>query len=194
MLKYLNQLSTSKNIKTYNSILSWRKMRGWLKLKLRNKVILFICLLLLIGIIFGYSTCDERKNIYNNNDKIVQDWDSYSYMYNSRTWTGNSRDKINIKYSGFSGYDTIFISESKEDGEVTFNFDSIVNSGDFKAVLINPQKEIENILEGTEQGSKTLKLAKGKYRFKIVGRNAKGEINISINKNNNVVITNFDDK
>ena len=135
---------------------------------------------------------NERKNIYNNNDKIVQDGDSYTNI--SRTCTGNSKDEIDIKYSGFYGDDTIFILESKEDGEVTFNFDSTVNSGDFKAVLINPKKEIENILEGTEQGNKTIKLAKGKYRFKIVGRNAKGEINISINKNNNVVITNFDNK
>jgi hypothetical protein len=161
-------------------------------LKLRNKVIFCICLLFLIGIIITYGACDERKNIYYNNDKIVQEGDSYTN--NSRTITGNSKDEIDIKYSGFYGDDTIFILESKEDGEVKFNFDSTVNSGDFKAVLINPQKEIENILEGTEQGNKIIKLAKGKYRFKIVGRNAKGEINISINKNNNVIITNFDNK
>jgi hypothetical protein len=159
-------------------------------LKLRNKVILCICILCLIGIIFSYSACDERKNIYNNNNKILQDWDSYKY--NSRICTSNSRDETNIKYSGFSGDDTIYILESKEDGEVTFNFDSIVNSGDFKAVLINPQKEMENIFEGTESGNKTIKLVKGKYRFKIVGRNAKGEISISTNKNNYIVITNCD--
>lgn len=159
-------------------------------MKLRNKVILSICLLSLIGIVFSYSECDERKNIYNNNNKIVQDWDSYKYS--SRTCTGNYKDETNIKYSGFSGDDTIFILQLKEDGEVTFNFDSIVNSGDFKAVLINPQKEMGNILEGTESGNKTIKLVKGKYRFKIIGRNAKGEISISINKNNYIVITNCD--
>ena len=96
-------------------------MRGLLEVKLRNKVILCICLLFLIGIIFSYSECDERKNIYNNNNKIWQDGDSYKYS--SRTCTGNSKDGTNIKYSGFSGDDTIFILQSKEDGEVTFNFD-----------------------------------------------------------------------
>ena len=60
-----------------------------------------------------------------------------------------------MKYSGFSGDDTIWILNSHKDGEITFNYDSTVNSGDFKVVLINPQKGIENILEGTEQGNKT---------------------------------------
>lgn len=162
-------------------------MRGWLKLKLKNKVLFCICLLFLIGnIICG--VVFAKNNIYNNNDKIVE-YD-YSYNYINRIGEGEkSNDKIDIKYSGFYGTDTIWILESKEESEITFNYDSKVNSGDFKAVLINPQKEVKNILEGTEEGSKTIKLAKGKYKFKLVGRNAEGKINISIDENKNVEIS-----
>ena len=156
-------------------------------MKLRNKILFCICLLFLIGnIIFG--VVFTKNNIYNNNDKIVE----YDYRYNYINKIGEGKkpdDEIDIKYSGFSGIDTIWILESKEESEITFNYDSTVNSGDFKAVLINPQKEVKNILEGTEQGSKTIKLAKGKYKFKLVGRNAEGKINITIDENKNIEIS-----
>jgi uncharacterized protein YxeA len=163
-------------------------MRGRLKLKLKNKILFCICLLFLIGIIIICRVVFAKNNIYNNNEKIVK-YD-YSYNYTNRIGEGeNSNDKIDIKYSGFYGTDTIWILESKEESEITFNYDSIVNSGDFKAVLINSQNEIENILEGTDQGNKTMKLAKGKYKFKLVGRNAEGKVKISIDKNKSIEVS-----
>lgn len=156
-------------------------------MKLRNKFLLCACLLLLIVTISSCGVSQNKKNIYNNNDKIVQEGDSFSYR--TRIDTEDSNDKIDVKYSSFSGTETIWALESKEDGEIIFKYNSTVNSGDFKAVLINPKKEIEIILIGNQQGDKVVKLAKGKYIFKIVGRNAKGEIKISSNKNQNVKIT-----
>lgn len=47
---------------------------------------------------------------------------------------------------------------------------------------------MENILEGTEQSSKTIKLTKGKYSLKNVGANANGKIKIYINSNSDVKI------
>ena len=160
-------------------------------MKLKNKILLCICILFVIGIIINCGVFASKNNIYNNNEKIVKE--DYSYNYTNSIGE-SSNDKMDMKYSGFYGTDTIWILEVKEESEITFNYDSIVDSGNFKAVLINNKEEIENISEGTEQGNKTIKLAKGKYKFKLVGRDAEGEINISINKNNNVGITNFDNK
>lgn len=148
-------------------------------MKLRNKILLFICLLILLDIIISFGFHIGQKNIYNNNDKIVEQGDSYTYR--NRVGTHNSSDKIDLNYSGFSGDDTIWILNLHKDDEITFNYDSTVNSGDFKVVLINSQKQIENILEGTEQGNKTIKLTKGECRVKIVGRNAEGQVKLSIN-------------
>lgn len=156
-------------------------------MKLGNKFLLCVCLLLSIVIISGCEISQDKKDIYNDNNKIVQEGDSFSYR--TRTDKEDSNDKIDVKYSDFSGTETIWALESKEDGEIIFKYNSTVNSGDFKAVLINPKKEIEIILTGNQQGDKVVKLTKGKYIFKIVGRNAKGETKISINKNQNVEIT-----
>jgi len=149
-----------------------------LKLKLRNKILLAICILIILDIIISFGFNIWQKNIYNNNYKIVQQGDSYTYK--NKTGTQNSSDEIDLKYSGFSGDDTIWILNAHKDCEITLDYNSTVNSGDFKIVLINPEKEIENILEGTAQGNKTIKLTKGECRFKIVGRNTDGEVKLSI--------------
>lgn len=157
-------------------------------MKLRNKILLFIGVLVLLDIIISCVFNVWQKNIYNNNKKIAQQGDDYTY---SRTISENSNDKIDWNYSDFSGDDTVWILNPKEDCEITINYRSAVDNGKFKVVLANPKKgEVENILEGTEEGNKTIKLSKEEYRIKIVGKNAEGEIKLSINENKNVEIAN----
>lgn len=156
-------------------------------MKLKNNLLLCICLLFIVVIISGCEVSQDKKNIYDDNDRIAQQGDSFAYA--TRTDIEDSNDKIDVKYSEFYGTDTIWDLDSKEDGEITIKYDSAVNSGDFKVVLINSKNEIDNILIKNQQGEKTIKLSQGKYIFKIVGRNAKGEIKVSINKSQNVEIT-----
>ncbi|MBP3040535.1 hypothetical protein J9303_13675 [Bacillaceae bacterium Marseille-Q3522] len=126
--------------------------------------------------------------MYDDNNKIAGEGDSFSY--NSRTEPENESNlKIDVSYRGFYGTGTIWNLDAKEAGDITFTYDSTVNNGDFKAVLINPEKEIENIFEGSQQGDKTIKLTVGKYRLKIVCRDANGEIKISIDNPKNVAIS-----
>jgi hypothetical protein len=132
------------------------------------------------------NTNNNQANIYNNNDKIAQEESNYTYI---TFGSDRKNNETEIKYSGFSGIDTICFIETKEDAEITINYDSIVEKGNFKAVLINPKSEIETIVEGSGQSSKTIKLAKGKYGFRNVGANADGKIKFSISNNTNVIIT-----
>lgn len=163
------------------------------KLNIKNKFLLGFCIIFLVGIMCGCglsnqdkNTNNNQKNMYNNNDKIVQVDNNYTYITCRNT---RSNNEIEIQYSGFSGIDTICFLEAKEDTEITFNYDSTVDNGKFKAVLVNTKNEVETILEGTEQNSKTIKLAKGKYSFRNVGANADGKIRIFISSNSNVKIT-----
>ncbi len=144
---------------------------------MKNKVHLGLFLLFLLVTFSGCTLDTGKADIYNNNEKIARDGDSYSYV--GRNESG-SKNEITVKYGKFSGAETIWTIESEGNSEVTIKYDSKVESGDFKGVLINPQKHIEDILVGTESGEKTIKLTEGKYRFKFVGDKAKGEIEISI--------------
>lgn len=159
-------------------------------MKLRNKVLLGLCLLFLLGTLSGCNVDSEEDDMYSNNDKISTDFDSYSYLRRNES---GSEDHINFKYGKFSGTDTIWIIESNGDGEITFNYDSKVDSGDFKGVLITPEKQVETVLEGVDKGEKTIKLSEGEYRFKFVGKKAKGKIDISIEEDDDAKITKMDD-
>jgi len=146
-------------------------------LKLKNKTFLGICLILLLCSFSGCTLDTGKADVYDNNEKIAKDGDSYSYV--GRNESG-SKNEITVKYRKFSGADTIWNIESEGKSEITIKYDSKVESGDFKGVLISPEKQVEDILVGTETGERTIKLTEGKYRFKFVGNKAKGKIEISI--------------
>lgn len=156
---------------------------------MKNK---FLCLSLILLIFFisgcnmSYNRNAVYSNIYNDNDKIAQT--SEDHIYTTASATKNSDKDLSLKYSGFLGVDAIWGINSKEDGEITLDYDSKVDSGDFKVVLVNPKKEIENILVGTDSGSKTLKLSNGEYVLKIVGNNANGNVKLKISQSKNAEI------
>lgn len=160
----------------------------------KKKFFLGLSLIFLISIMYGCGISinqdkhdsSNKVNMYNNNDKIVHEDNNYTYLMCNRSINDN---EIEMKYNDFSGVDSMCFLEVKEDTEITLNYDSTVDNGKFKVVLINPKNELETILEGTEQSSKTIKLTKGKYRFRNVGANAEGEVRISFNSNSDVKMT-----
>lgn len=153
-------------------------------MNLKNKLLLCVCLLFLVSVT-GCGISNNHQNVYNSIEEIAQQGDSYTY--GNRLCNEQSNDKLNLKYDGFSGTDTIWILESKEDGEITVDYDSTIDKGDFKVVLAYPDsKEVENIFEGTERGNKTIKLKKGESRLKLVGKNAAGDLKISLTEPKNI--------
>lgn len=159
-------------------------MRKIFNRRVKNKNIFFIGIFLLIFlvIIFKFNSCE--KNVYNDDKKIAEQGDSYSY--GDKIGSQNSNNDLDLKFRDFSGYDTILILKVSEDSSITLNYDLNIKSGDFKLVMVSTDKHIENILEESATGNKNIELKKGEYRFKIVGKSAKGQIKISFNDTKNI--------
>lgn len=159
-------------------------------MNIKNKFLSCLFPILLINFINGCNMSYNRNNVYNNiyndNDKIAQI--NGNHVYTTAGTTKDSDKNLSLKYSGFLGVDAIWRINSKEDGEITLDYDSKVDCGDFKVVLVNPKKDIENILIGTDHGSKTLKLSKGEYVLKLVGNNANGNVKLAISQSKNAEI------
>lgn len=151
---------------------------------------LYLSLILLMCSIYGCNMSYNRNtvysNMYNDNEKISQT--NENHIYTTAGVTKDSDQNLSLKYGGFLGVDAVWSINSKEDGEITLDYNSKVDSGDFKVVLVNPQKEIENISVGTNQGSKTLKLSKGESVLKLVGNNANGNVKLTISQSKNAEI------
>lgn len=159
-------------------------MRRILNRRAKKKSIFFICIFLVVfsAIILIFSSCS--KDIYNDDKKIAEQGDSYSY--GDKIGSQKSNNDLDLKFSGFSGYDTILILKVSEDSTITLNYDLNIKSGNFKLVKVSPDKHIENILEESATGNKNIELKKGEYRFKIVGKSSKGQIKISFNDTKNI--------
>lgn len=147
----------------------------------KNKFIaIFIALaMMLVGCSKNY-----MGSVYNNNDKIASDSNSYNLNIEDQNVDGQNFIGI-IK--NIEGMDTIWTYEADKDMELDMTYLLKVSSGKFKLVLISPDKSVTNIIEMTRESdvtdyaTSTLKIKKGLNRIKMVGgHNTSVEFNISI--------------
>lgn len=152
-----------------------------MKINMVNKnnktIIIIVTLIMCISLLSGCGINDYQKNLYDNEKDLCKQADSYSYVLR----VGNTiNNKTSIKYGTFYGMDTIFIIDSKESGKITLNYESKIDSGKFKGVLISQDDKVTTIFEGNAKKEETLEVEKGINRIKIVGNNAKGNFNMEI--------------
>lgn len=145
--------------------------------------VLFIIISLLAGC--GGIT-NKQKNIYNKDKQIAEEGDTYSYLKRISSKDSIDINQIYLEFDRFYGTDTLWSIDSSENCKVEINYAAEVKKGEFKAVLITPEKEVLNIFEGSDEGTKTMELNEGKYTLKIVGKEAKGKIDVSIEENLNI--------
>lgn len=159
-------------------------------MKNSNRALLIILVMVAMVTIIGCSPIvDYQNSIFNDEDKIVKDSDSHTYSVRQGKSKGNETD---IKFTSFSGTDTIFKITSDTESAIVFNFESIVDKGDFKVVLITPDDEIVEIVNGEKEGSETIKLKEGISRVKLVGRKSKGQIKMDIDAGEEIKIKAID--
>ena len=146
-----------------------------------TRLFFIIALAALVGIV-ALATMDSQGNItgngmYDKNGMIGNDSDSHSYRgYDQNTL----KNGFTLKFSGFYGCDTIWLIDAAQPGQIRVDYDSNIESGRFKVILVSPEHEVAVIAESSKKGSAPLHLKQGEYRLKIVGDNARGNIKASI--------------
>lgn len=163
-----------------------------------NKKILIIAIITVLMVITGIIGVsvyvvnnyagNYQKSIYENNSKIIDKSDSYSYFNQVRS---NIDGTLKSKFK-FTGMDTIYNLDTKDGGTISINYNANIVSGKFKLVLINPDDEVTTIVEGTGKGTKKISLGNGEGRLKLVGKNAKGDIELSIDTKDDIEIEYLD--
>jgi len=152
-----------------------------------RKIVLVGFCLLLAAVMLGCAAGQDKQKIFDDNEAIVQDGDSYTFV--DRTGSTNSDESVALAYTGFSGVQTIWTMEASTASEVEFEFDSTVDKGEFKVVLVTPDQKVVTLLTGTQQGATTQALVQGKYDVKLVGRNADGKFTLSLKPELNVSLS-----
>lgn len=147
----------------------------------------FITLFILILLIFtvGCRGTEHQKSIYYDDKKVASEGDSYTFLVRNGAVQDN---KTSIKFSSFTGMETIYIIEAASNSKLKIDFNSKVLKGKFKVVFIDTNNKITKILEGTQEGSMELDLLKGRSRIKLVGKDTSGEVRIVLYPSNNIDI------
>ena len=155
---------------------------------MKNRENIWVCLcLLFLLVLSGCAAGQDKQKIFDDNAAIIQDGDSYTFV--NRTGSTLSDEEVELTYTGFSGVQTIWTMEVSATSAVDFEFNSTVNSGDFKVVLVTPDKAVVTLLTGTQQGDATQALTQGKYAVKLIGRNADGQFKLSLKPGLNISLT-----
>lgn len=146
-----------------------------------TRLFFIVALVALVGIIvlskMDFQDDITGSGIYNKNGIIGEECDSHSYRgYGENT----AKDRFGLKFSGFYGCDTIWLINAAQPGQIRVDYDSNIENGRFKVILVSPEHEVAIIAEASKKGSAPLKLKQGEYRLKIVGDNARGTIKASI--------------
>jgi uncharacterized protein YxeA len=136
-------------------------------------VILVIVSGLFFQIMFSNTTYDD---IYDNNNKITSIADSYAY----RNRIGkNKNNETNLSFQ-LSGMETLWEIKSDNESSILVDYFSQIQKGKLKLVIIQPDDSVQTIFEGSGEEKVEVLLKKGSNRIKVVGKNAKGEINFKI--------------
>ena len=162
-------------------------MKGKSEMRNKRKLSVYSIILLLLSLSFTFAGCSKvssyQESIYSDESKIIKEADSYSYIIR----TGSTKDNIStIGFKTFNGMETLWTINTEERGTLTIDYDTVIEQGKFKLVLINPNNEVQTILENEQSGTATIEMIKGKSRLKIVGLDARGEIEITLSMSNGV--------
>ena len=103
------------------------------KVRSYNKLILWMLVILVVINIAACNLWLVPKSIFHDESKIVREADSYTY--GSRTGNGRGNE-YDIKFTSFSGMETIYRIKSDRENDVIVDFEAIVEDGEFKVVLI----------------------------------------------------------
>ena len=151
---------------------------------------------LILGIVVGSMIClcgcsnnpvkNKQAELYNDDEAIVQSYDSYSYHFRS----GKGEDsEVKMDFKEFSGTDTIMTISCDEEEALTLTYNTKIKDGELKLVFINPDNKIETIVEGEGSGDYITTLESGNYRVKSVGKYAEGSLEIKADTNAKVIIS-----
>ena len=148
-----------------------------------KKKITVIFIAVLVFVMYNlFINVNTYNDVYDDNTKISQMGDSYSYIGKVGTSEGQ---KTELKFE-LSGMETLWEIEAEEDSYLDTEYLSSIESGQLKVVMITPQNEVETIFEQTGTGNKSILVKAGLNRIKIVGKSAKGNIKFTLYPGENI--------
>ena len=144
------------------------------------KALLFTAAFALCAVLAGCGPSEFQLSMFDAEPQVLMAADSYWYGDNNKTITD---DRYTAGFGKFTGADTLWDSlDEPADGTVTLSGCADIRSGEFKLVLIS-ESDVTVFYDasaGETAFSWTGDLSNGRWRVKMVGREAEGTLDIQL--------------
>ncbi len=145
-------------------------------MKRRSAIIAVFVLMMLVLTGCRYSD-PYRIGFYDDNARIAQQGDSYSFTDRLGRTVANELD---LTFTSFTGKQTIWLIPAGQDCVLELNVVNEITEGKFKVCLIDPNRQVSVISEGSQTGTIDLNIAKGENVLTIIGSKASGTIDMTL--------------
>jgi len=133
--------------------------------------------LMIAALLFSSCLNQNQKNVYNDDNKIASEGDSYTFI----SKVGKARESsFSFNYEGFTGKYTVLKITAEKETVITLELISEVKRGEFKLCLVNSALEVKTISEGSQDSSLPFTITAGDNRIIMVGSKAKGTVSCSL--------------
>lgn len=150
-----------------------------------SKKILMIMMMMNLLVV---NSCHKQVTDFDNFKKIVSNADECSFEGFNNHHPFVDDEHVYIEFTKFDGSCTLWFIECIKPSTLLIEYDLQLIEGRFKLVLINPKNQVEKIVDSKEEGVFSTNMFIGKYRIKIIGENASGEIDVIITPGSNLKV------
>lgn len=106
-------------------------------------------------------------NLYDNNELIAKNDISRNTIFNSYSKSEHNCKAKSLKLNGSHTLATVYI---KKDTTINMKYKATLQSGNYKIVLIQPDKKVTILAEGTGNTTVSIPLKKGRNCIKMIGK------------------------
>lgn len=142
-----------------------------------------------IGIVAALGGCapSQHAAIYDDDARICDNADSYTFV-NYRGGIDPEGGEVELDFAGFTGKYTLWDLYADGEADATLSGEIAVGSEPYRLVMVTPEDDVIEILEGSGAVDEQLELADGRTRLIMLGKGAKGSVSLELEASDNVRI------
>lgn len=134
-----------------------------------------------VGLAAALGGCAPSRHaaIYDDDARICDNADSYTFV-NYRGGIDPEGGEVELDFAGFTGKYTLWNLYTDGEAGATLSGEVAVGSEPYRLVMVTPEDDVVEILEGSGTVDEQLELADGRTRLVMLEKNAKGSVALEL--------------
>ena len=140
-----------------------------------------------VGLAAALGGCAPSRHaaIYDDDARICDNADSYTFV-NYRGGIDPEGGEVELDFAGFTGKYTLWNLYTDGEADATLSGEVAVGSEPYRLVMVTPEDDVVEILEGSGTVDEQLELADGRTRLVMLGKSAEGSVALELEASDNV--------